>query len=53
MKRIYFIFSILVVLVLSSCEYYTYNSLDYAIDETFNYYMYNIHNYLKLILLIY
>ena len=37
MKRIYFIFSILVVLVLSSCEYYTYNSLDYAIDETFNY----------------
>ena len=37
MKRIYFIFSIFVVLVLSSCEYFTYNSLDYAIDETFNY----------------
>lgn len=37
MNKICIIFVLLFVLVLSSCDYYVYNSLDYAIDETTNY----------------
>ena len=37
MKRLYFVCSIVLIFILTSCEYFTYNSLDYIIDETYNY----------------
>ena len=37
MKKIYYVFLIFILLLLSGCEYYTYNSLDNAVNEINNY----------------